>query len=80
MLGPKRVLLVSGTGATMHRFSGRAVEESTSFHADETGKLRFAEYLQLTSPDPVYILVDVVEEDFRLDTVPHVFGLSLIHI
>ena len=33
-----------------------------------------AQYLQSTPPDPVSLLVDVVEEEFREETIPHVMG------
>ena len=44
------------------------------FRADEDGLTQFAQYLQSTPPDPVSLLVDVVEEEFREETVPHVMG------
>ena len=73
-IAKRRVLLLSSTGATLHAFSRGRVEEPLRFTGDEAGVGGFAEYLRLSEPDPVYLLVDVVEEDFRLDSVPHVFG------
>ena len=73
-LAKRRVLLLSGNGATLYRFSSGQADEPLTFGADDIGVGGFAEYLRLTAPDPVYVMVDIVEEDFRLDTVPHVFG------
>lgn len=39
------------------------------------GLERFAEFLR-THQDPAYILVDLIEEDFRQETVPHLTGSS----
>lgn len=39
------------------------------------GQENFAEYLK-TVKYPTYLLVDLVEEDFRHETVPHLFGRS----
>lgn len=45
-----------------------------SFGVDESGQFAFAEYLKRWSKLRVYFLVDLIEEDFRLDTIPHVRG------
>jgi hypothetical protein len=50
---------------------GGVVSEQ-SFAANEVGLSQFAEYLQSAQPLPTYLLTDLIEEDFRLDTVPHV--------
>lgn len=49
---------------------GAALNEQ-SFAANEVGRSHFAEYLQSTQPLPTYLLTDLIEEDFRLDTIPH---------
>jgi hypothetical protein len=50
---------------------GAAVSEQ-AFAANQAGRSQFAEYLQNTPLLPTYLLTDLVEEDFRLDTIPHV--------
>ena len=45
-----------------------------SFSVDESGQLAFAEYLKRWAKLRVYLLVDLIEQDFRLDTIPHVRG------
>lgn len=45
-----------------------------SFAVDTAGQAAFAEYLKRCAKFRVYFLVDLIEEDFRLDTIPHVRG------
>jgi len=65
---------VGGGGAGLFRFERGRISDPLLFATDEVGVGGFGEYLRLAPPDPLYILVDLVEEDFRLDTVPHVYG------
>ena len=44
------------------------------FAADEDGLTEFSLYLDHSPRDPVFLLVDVVEEEFREETIPHVMG------
>ena len=46
--------------------------DSFAFDPGEDGLEKFVEYLNSTENTPVRILVDVIEEDFRKETVPHV--------
>ena len=46
------------------------------FTADEAGYARLRQVLVRTSPPPILLLVDVIEEDFQLETTPHVLGRS----
>ncbi len=43
------------------------------FTNDANGRKHFSDFLRQRR-DPVYLLVDVIEEDFRLETVPHLTG------
>jgi hypothetical protein len=47
--------------------------EAQYFSNDTKGREQFAEFLQ-TNRHPSYLLIDVIEEDFRQETVPHMFG------
>lgn len=49
-------------------------QSEQAFAATELGQGQFIEYLQQTPPLPTYIVTDLIEEDFRLDAVPHVGG------
>ena len=51
--------------------SGR-IEARREFAVSVTGVAEFERYLAHMPPKPVHMFTDLAEEDFRLDTVPHV--------
>lgn len=51
--------------------SGR-IEARREFAVSGTGVAEFERYLAHMPPKPVHIFTDLAEEDFRLDTIPHV--------
>ena len=86
---PRRwVLLVRSGGVRL--FQGRAVRGARGsgagrgapgppvrdFPADEAGGAEFGRFLARAAPPPIHVLVDVIEEDFHREAVPHVFGRS----
>ncbi|MEM7255105.1 MAG: hypothetical protein AAF493_27205, partial [Pseudomonadota bacterium] len=73
-LAGKRVVLLTGNGVSVHHWEGKTPLAPLWFSGDEVGIAHFGEYVANSPNDPTSILVDVVEEDFRLDAVPHVFG------
>lgn len=50
------------------------LQGSQAFDNDANGHAAFAEFLQQHSAKPVYLIADAVEEDYRLETVPHTTG------
>lgn len=44
------------------------------FNADDSGRRAFAATLQMYKGSPVSVMVDSVDEDYRLETLPHVIG------
>ena len=50
-----------------------ALSAARHFAGDADGRAQFAEFLQ-AHPAPAYLLTDLIEEDFRLETVPHLRG------
>ena len=58
----------------VYHWSGGELLEPLWFGADEDGLTEFALYLTHAPHDPVYLLVDVVEEEFREESIPHVMG------
>ena len=46
------------------------------FVNDESGNASFAEFLQQYPSTPVYLIVDAVEEDYRLESLPHTTGAA----
>lgn len=45
-----------------------------AFHNDEAGHENFRHFLRQYKNIPVYLIVDAVEEDYRLETLPHAIG------
>ena len=58
----------------VYHWSGSELLEPLWFGADEDGLTEFSLYLDHAPHDPVYLLVDVVEEEFREEAIPHVVG------
>ena len=72
--GNKRAFYVTGDRLFVYPWHNGELQDPFVFNADDTGLLHVERYLQESENDPAYLLVDVVEEEFRQDTVPHVFG------
>ena len=72
--GPKRAVCLAADAVTVYHWQNGEITDSFQFDADDTGRFHFARYLQETPVLPTYLLVDVVEEEFRQDTIPHVSG------
>jgi len=58
----------------VYHWSGGELRDPLWFGADEDGLTEFSLYLAHAPQDPVYLLVDVVEEEFREESIPHVVG------
>ena len=69
----KRIFFITTGRLRIYHFDGQ-LSEPLEFSADEQGLTDFSQYLQQYPAETVAVLVDVVEEDFREDTIPHVFG------
>ncbi|MEO6118316.1 MAG: hypothetical protein ABIP37_04515 [Methylotenera sp.] len=52
------------------------LQGSQVFANDTAGHEAFAEFLQQYPATPVYLMVDAVEEDYRLESVPHTTGAA----
>lgn len=70
----RRVLLIAAERATLYLARGGRVVDALQFAAGDEGLASFARYLAAAPAAPLSILVDVVEEEYRQDTIPHVFG------
>ncbi len=73
-LADRRALCLAGDKAIVHHWSSGALAESYVFDATDSGLGLFERYLAQSPGMPVHMLVDVVEEEYRQDTIPHVFG------
>ena len=71
-MAARRVFVISSAGLTAHHRDGSKLLEPFSFDAGEAGFARFASYLERFSDDVTCVIADLVEEEFREETVPHV--------
>lgn len=69
-----RIFYFSGHRLTAFHWDGKKFQGACSFEPDAEGLNKFREYLQTTVKSPARLLVDVIEEDFRIETIPHVYG------
>lgn len=69
-----RVFYFSGHRLTVFHWDRKQFHGACSFTPDSVGVGKFKEYLQTTAKSPTRLLVDVIEEDFRVETIPHVHG------
>ena len=74
MTAPRHVFFVSNARLAVHRRRGSEWLDPVPFEAGVEGLARFARYLERHPGDPACVIADVVEEEFREETVPHVFG------
>lgn len=68
----KRLFYFTGYRLSVMHWRGRTLAGTTSFEPTESGLERFRNYLLETENIPGKFLVDVIEEDFRNERVPHV--------
>ena len=68
----QRILVISGAGLTVHRRHGRKLSAPFAFASHDEGHARFARYIERHPSDVTRVIADVVEEEFREETVPHV--------
>ena len=68
------MLVVRAGGARLFRGTRRAVRAVADFTTDEAGYAELRRNVERDAPRPIHILVDLVEEDFRHETAPHVHG------
>lgn len=52
------------------------LQGNQTFVNNEVGHQTFAEFLQQYPVTPIYLITDAVEEDFRLESLPHTTGMA----
>lgn len=72
--GEARVLLIAADRALLFLGGGGGLRHAYEFPAGDSGCAAFANYLEGAASTPLHVLVDVVEEEYRQDTIPHVHG------
>lgn len=71
-LRARRALLIGAGQAAVYEWRDNAAVRRAVFEAGEEGRQGFRRYLAETPGIPFYLLVDVADEEYRRDTVPHV--------
>lgn len=66
----------NGKFTAVSTWRGRQLSDRRVFSAEGDGIVRFADYVGENAGLPLHFLVDVIEEDFRLDAIPHLLGRS----
>ncbi|OGT82438.1 MAG: hypothetical protein A3H91_00420 [Gammaproteobacteria bacterium RIFCSPLOWO2_02_FULL_61_13] len=70
----RRALFLSSQKAAVYQWRKGDLGSSFLFDANTQGREHFARYLTESPNYPLHILVDIFEEEFRAETIPHVFG------
>lgn len=73
-MADKILLCISATQAVVAHTRGRATIRCEIFESDEAGLAAFDQWLGVTGAALVYLAADTVEEDYRLETLPHATG------
>jgi hypothetical protein len=69
----RTLLFLSASHCQTYIWDGAELSEAELFSNDAGGQTQFSSYLEQHRA-PAYLLVDVIEEDFRHETVPHLLG------
>jgi len=72
---PQTLLLLSAHHFLAYTWTGDKIVETQHFNNDTEGHAQFSNYLH-QHRNPACLLVDLIEEDFRRETVPHLRGRS----
>lgn len=67
-------MCVAADKIAVHHWSGGALADSFVLDASEEGVAVFARYLEESPEITTYLMADMVEEEFRLEQVPHAYG------
>ena len=70
----KRIFYFSGHRLTVFHWSRKTLAGACSFESNDEGYEKFRQYLESTEKTSTCMLLDVIEEDFRKEVIPHVYG------
>ncbi|MBI5041507.1 MAG: hypothetical protein HZB57_10040 [Gammaproteobacteria bacterium] len=69
-----QIFYLTSSSLTAYQYDGRKLTRMDGFVAADAGLADFDPYLQHFGHLPTYVLTDMVEEDFRIDSVAHTLG------
>ena len=69
-----RVLYITGDSITLYRTRRNGASALARFSCDAAGYTELGRLLADAEPQPLSILVDLIEEEFREETLPHTLG------
>ena len=72
--GARRALFIGMRQAAVFHWEDNDLGDTFLFEADDAGRRSFRRYLDETPEIPFHVLVDLFDEEYRRDTVPHVSG------
>ena len=72
----KLVLCATSNSLLAGLWRAGKLQGSQAFNNDEAGHEAFAEFLKQYISIPMYLMADAVEEDYRLESVPHTTGAA----
>lgn len=72
----KLLAYYTGKQTEVHTWQRGILSAKHVFNADGKGLAEFAAHLKAHRKLPLYFLADIIEEDFRLETIPHLLGRS----
>lgn len=70
----QQIFFLTSASLTAYQYDGRTLTRMSTFVAADAGLAVFDDYLQRLGQAPTYILTDMVEEDFRIDSLAHTLG------
>lgn len=73
-MAEKILICISSRQSTAAHWRSHRLVDCRAFKNDEEGVAAFEEFLTPFEGVPAYFIVDAVEEDYRLETLPHAFG------
>lgn len=73
-MSAKKLLYLSDNRLAAWQWRGGKLSHAGDFNHDREGLANFGDYIAKSPNTPIYLLVDVIEEDFRNETIPHLVG------